>query len=300
MTNADENLPKLAVLLVCHNRKQTTLRALDALRAAQKSVELSIVLFDDASTDGTATAARELWPEVQVVMGNGNAFWNKGLYEAWCRALALPVDGFLWLNDDVELDKDAINRLVNAWHERKKLDSNLNFILVGATRDDDGKITYSGRNLVKSPFAHKLLLVQPSEVSMSVDSFNGNIVLIPREVVKRIGINDPIYHHNFGDIDYGLRAKRAGVDIQLLAGTFGLCARNEAKLSYGYGSPSLTLLQQWRIVGTHHGFPFASWWRFTGKHSGHWRWLHFLIPYRWLLIPRWTRRIANGRQDAAN
>ena len=43
------------------------------------------------------------------------------------------------------------------------------------------------------------------------ETFNGNIVLIPHYVHELIGFNDPYFHHSLGDLDYGMRANKAGI-----------------------------------------------------------------------------------------
>jgi GT2 family glycosyltransferase len=284
------NVLTIASLIVCHNRREKTLRAIATLEAAAPpSVQLETVLFDDGSTDGTAEAVKTMFPRVRLVHGSGNAFWNRGLYEAWRRALELSVDAFLWLNDDVELDADAFTRLLNAWETLAAERSDKRFILVGSTRGLDESITYGGYRIEPSPFALRFRLVQTGNEPEPIDTFNGNIVFVPREVVMELGINDPEYFHNFGDNDYGLRASRSGIAVRLLPGTLGVCESNYEKRLRGYGSPELRLSEQWAKVNTHHGLPFRGWWRFTRRHSGRWWLLHFLIPYRWLVIPRWLR-----------
>jgi len=276
----------IAVLLVCRNRRETTLKALRALAKAPADVALTSVLFDDASTDGTVEAVLAEFPDTIIVRGDGNAFWNGGLHQAWTRALSLDVSAFLWLNDDVQLDADALDRLVAARRQMSVERPDQRYVLVGATRDGEGRTTYSGQCREYSPFALRFRKVPPNETLQPVDTFNGNIVLVPRAVVDLIGINDVSFHHNLGDIDYGLRATRAGVAVRLLPGTLGQCSLNDAKASYGYGSPKLSLVGQWRKVNTLHGLPPRNWWRMTRRHSGLWFLPHFLLPYRWLVLPR--------------
>lgn len=280
------------MLLVCRNRRDTTLEALRALSSATSNSAILVrqVLFDDASTDGTVEAVLEQYPKTIVVRGDGTAFWNGGLYQAWREALPLQVDAFLWLNDDVVLDSDALLRLRRAWDRSSLKQPEKDFILVGSTRDAAGRVTYGGNRLQPSPFALRLPLVQPVDQAVSVDTFNGNFVLVPREVVSRIGINDPAYFHNLGDHDYGLRARQAGISVLLLEGTIGVCEANDAKKLSGFGSPNLSLSEQWKMVNTHHGLPFKSWWRFTRRHSGAWFLLHFIGPYRNLFVPRAFRK----------
>lgn len=280
----------VAVLLVCYNRRETTLRALRALAAQGGAMRLEIVLFDDASTDGTAEAVLREFPAARIVRGDGSAFWNGGLHACWTAALDLPVDAYLWLNDDVALDPDALARLAAAFTEAEAAQGDRRFVIAGATRGEQGEISYAGFNRVHTPFALRFVKAPPTDRLQPVDTFNGNIVLVPKAVVDEIGVNDPTYLHNFGDMDYGLRAGRAGMRVLLAPGVLGMCAANHEKSARGFGSPALSLAQQWKVVNTHRGLPFKTWLRFTSQYSGIWFPLHFLLPYRHLVIPRWGAR----------
>ncbi len=286
MIDTGASLPPIAILIVCRNRRVTTIEAIRRLREQSLTLPYTVVLFDDASSDGTAEAVLAEDPNAVVVHGNGDAFWNGGLFHAWQRALELPVDAFLWLNDDVALDPDAFVRLSQAWETMRSRCSDEAFLIAAATRGSDGGITYGGMRRVRSPYAFRLTPVSPRDVLVDIDTFNGNIVLVPRLVVERIGVNDPAFYHNLGDMDYGLRARRAGVSVMLAPGTLGCCEANLAKRERGFGAIGLPLREQWRKVNTHHGLPFRSWWRFTRRHSGVWFLLHFLLPYRKLIVPR--------------
>ena len=48
------------------------------------------------------------------------------------------------------------------------------------------------------------------ESCRNVKSFNGNCVLIPQCVFKKVGNLDWTYRHAIGDIDYGYRVRKAG------------------------------------------------------------------------------------------
>lgn len=279
------NPPSLSILtlIVCRNRLETTMAAIDRLKRQQgAAIATSVAVFDDASTDGTPEAIAQQHPDVRLVHGDGAAFWNGGLYQLWSAVRAVPVDAFLWLNDDTFLDDDALTRLTTVWSTVAGADRRA--IVVGATRGKDGAVTYSGYDVAPSPFAFRLQRVFPHATEPTpIATFNGNVVLVGRGVLELIGINDPGFFHNLGDLDYGLRARDAGVPVLLLPGTLGVCESNAAKLNRGYGSPLLSVFDQWRKVKTHHGLPPRSWLHFTRRHSGRWWPLHFVLPYRHLL-----------------
>jgi GT2 family glycosyltransferase len=264
--------------MAAHNRRELTLRALRSLSDVPEELVVNTVLLDDGSSDGTGDAVRAAFPDTIVLTADGNAFWNGGMHQSWNRALSLGVDGYLWLNDDVALDGDALTRLHAAWQAH---DRDAAVILVGATRDEQGRLTYGGMRQVHSPFAFRFDRLSLSETSQLADTFNGNIVLVSHAVVVRIGLNDPGFLHTLGDIDYGLRAKKAGALIVQLPGTLGVCESNPP-----IDLRRMTLFQRWRHMTSHRGIPPRNWWRVTQRHSGFWLPLHFLLAYRQVIWPK--------------
>lgn len=216
----------LHVILACYNRRELTVRALRSLTeaASRGGLELDVTVFDDGSTDGTDVAVHELLPEATVLYGDGDAFWASSMAQAERAVLSKPgvrdSDVVLWLNDDVVLDADAIERMV--WHLSAYPDA----ILVGATRDPvTGEMTYSG---MKRAGCHPLRFapLEPGSGIVAIDTFNGNIVAVPVTVARRLGGIDGEYSHALADIDYGLRCRQLGVEVLLMPGTLGVCPRN--------------------------------------------------------------------------
>jgi GT2 family glycosyltransferase len=276
---------RIAVLMTCFNRRETTLRALRSL-TRQRGFAFSVVLLDDGSTDGTGDAVRVEFPYVKVLDGDGTAFWNGGMNIVWNAALELPVEGFLWLNDDVQLDPDAMMRLAAAWDELADTDDRLEAILVGPTRSVEGHLTYGGKMFRRTPSALRFQTLPETDQLTRVDTFNGNVVLVPRTVVNKVGLNDAAYFQQFGDIDYGLRARRKGVPSYVLPATVGIC---EANKLVRIARHELPLRERFKHANGPRGLPFASWWRFTRRFSGIWFPIHFISPYRKLFLPPWRK-----------
>ncbi|WP_407709932.1 glycosyltransferase [Arthrobacter nitrophenolicus] len=212
--------------MASHNRRNLTLACLRSLEnsADNGAYTIRVHLFDDGSSDGTEAAVRSEFSTAEVIRGSGSAFWAAGMAAAERAVLAdreVEDDDFLlWLNDDVVLDVDAIQRLMQCALERPG-------IVVGAVRDpQSGLLTYSG---LKRHGWHPLRYerVHPDQnLPIQVDSLNGNVVLVKVGLARKLGGIEGRFAHAFADIDYGIRAMRSSVIIWLAPGTVGTCPTN--------------------------------------------------------------------------
>lgn len=213
---------RIAALLTCHNRRSLTLRCLDSLAIAAgiaaKEAVVDVFLVDDGCTDGTSDAVRDEFPDVHIFPGDGNLYWCGGMRLAWSQAAIGDYDAYLWLNDDVTLDGDAVLRLLAVAEQFQRADGAV--IVVGATRGDSvNEVTYGGLGAKG--------VIAPADTVQRIELFNGNIVLVSRRAYQELGGLSSAYTHGLGDIDYGVRAKKAGVPALLTAGSLGSCAANK-------------------------------------------------------------------------
>jgi len=289
------NKLKLAVLMTCHNRRETTLRCLETLYNQQLPVGVSynVFLVDDGCTDGTGAAVKKAHPEVHVIQGSGDLFWCNGMRLAWEHAAKEDPDFYLWLNDDVQLHDNAVEKLLSCWlsvvegapdgrkvvgcplsvvEESQATHQHINpttddfskaVIIVGSTCDPEtGERTYGGqRRLGKHPAS--LVPVFPKDVPSGCDTFQGNVVLVSRAVYQKVG-NMHAFNHAIGDIDYGLRAKSAGCALFVAPGFLGACNQNRKEQI----SRHLSLRERWRLVSKR--LPPGDWFKFLWAHAG-WR-----------------------------
>jgi GT2 family glycosyltransferase len=218
---------KLSVIMACHNRKDLTVRSVERAQAAAKhaGIDISFTIFDDGSSDGTAEALATLPYSIRILQGDGSAYWANSMAQAERAALEsdelTPEDFLVWLNDDVALDETAFASI------RTTIDgTNPGTVIVGAMRDPStGSVTYSGLRR-HGPHPLSFALVPPQETLQQIDTFNGNLVVVPVSVARRLGGIDGGFSHALADIDYGLRSMRAGVAVVLAPGTQGTCSRN--------------------------------------------------------------------------
>lgn len=206
--------------MAVHNRREKTVACLTQIFTMNlQDIDIDVYLVDDNSTDGTNLEVKKLFPQVSMIAGNGNLFWNRGMRLAWEVAANNNPDYYLWLNDDTTLMVDSINRLL--FCSNKLQDHS---IVVGSTYEsvEDKTLSYGGRlKKHNNPF-----VVPDDKVPTECETFNGNIVLIPKYVFEKVGFNDNYYHHSFGDFDYGIVAGMKGVKSYVAPGFYGYCKRN--------------------------------------------------------------------------
>lgn len=217
----DSTKGTIAVLMTCHNRCDKTIACLRSLYDQTASIKFVVYLVDDGSTDGTSEAIRAQFPDVHIIPGDGNLFWAGGMRLAWHHALTEQPKVYLWLNDDVVLDPDALERLVfcqGALSEPA--------LIGGAMLDPiSGAVTYGG-SVRRHHHPCKFEREDVTDKMVSVDVLNGNLLWVPSPVVERIGIMASYLVHHGGDYEYCLRAHKAGFGIYLAAGTYGTCSEN--------------------------------------------------------------------------
>lgn len=211
---------EIAILITVHNRKDVTVQSLHSLfQSLEKSNnEFIVYLVDDGSTDGTDVIVSQLFPQVRIIKGTGDLYWGGGMNLAWMTALNdKQYDGFIWINDDSILYESAIEELLKPY-----LVLSYSVIVVGAFNSKlTGKVTYSGKVKETGDF------VEPNGTYQEIKFMNGNLVFIPYEIVKKIGIIDSFFRHGIGDYDYGLRTIKAGFKLLLTSCYVGSCERHD-------------------------------------------------------------------------
>jgi GT2 family glycosyltransferase len=255
--------PALIVALVAtHNRREMTLRCLRSyFGQSVPDATLRAVIVDGGSQDGTPSAVSAEFADADVVRGGNDLYWAGAMWTAEQRALARDPDYLLWLNDDVVLDGDALRELLATASERHD-----RCVVVGAMRDPrSGDVTYSG---IMRPGRHPMRVqrVRPRGETQVVDTFNGNLVLVPRAIGEVIGPIDGRYVHSGADFDYGYRAKKLGIPTVLAPGTLGQCERDGDL--HPWANRGLTRRERLAILRSPKGHPFRPRGRFMRRHAG--------------------------------
>ena len=268
--------------MTCHNRREKTLAALGSLRGQRglpDGTVISVHLVDSASTDGTAHAVAERYPDVDLVTVGQDVYWGEGMRLAGRRSRRAAGPAWhhqLWLNDDVELADDAVAGLLET---AARIGGGA--IVVGPVRSSDSaRTTYSGRRRARPrwhPRWHAFDLVEPTGDLEPCDTLNGNVVLVPRAVGDRLGEIDRRFKHSMGDFDYGLRARRAGIPVYLAARHVGICDANPPRT--GSREPGIGVREALRRLTSQRELPPRQWWAYCRRHLWPWAPVLMVWPY---------------------
>ena len=176
------------------------------------------------------------------------------MYTAWKEAIKGCYDFYLWLNDDVELYPFFLQELMVCMSYGKN-----KCIVSGLIEDfEKTKILYGGSDKNKK-------LVQPNKYPQEITFMNGNVVLVPAYVVSKIGIIDPVFHHDLGDVDYGLTAIENHIKVY----------STREPIAFGYSNHfcrvrkwNTTLIQRFKKLYSPLGSPPSINFYFRRKHFG--------------------------------
>ncbi|VVC83060.1 glycosyltransferase family 2 protein [Sideroxydans sp. CL21] len=271
----------IAAVLTCFNRKDKTGDCLDALfSAAQRMsdrIRLHVIVTDDGSSDGTGEMLQSRFPQVEVLHGNGGLYWNGGMRVAFGRALEQGYDFYLWVNDDTTLFPDCLEKLL-ATHDAQVASTGRGGLVVGSTCNDEGQVSYGGLRRQTGGKLLQFCLVEPTAQPQSCESTNGNCLLVSAQAALRLGNLEAAYVHSMGDMDYGLRATKAGIPLWVMPGFVGKCG-NDHPVGGSYLDQSLPFSVRWKKALSPKELSPHAWGVFCKRHAGPLWPLYWAWPY---------------------
>ncbi|KAA0249546.1 MAG: glycosyltransferase family 2 protein [Acidobacteria bacterium] len=200
-----------AVLVPAFERVHATRRALASL---EREGAGTVVLVDDDGKGGGDELARE-FPRLVVVRTGAPAFWTGSIVAGMRWAFANGHGSVLLLNQDVTVEPGYFDALLAAAraHPGALLGSAVLYAAdPGVVWSAGGRVEWFGRGIVVNHHGDPLSALPDGP--FEADWLFGMGTLVPREVVERIGEPDAArFPMAWGDTDYSLRARAAGVPV---------------------------------------------------------------------------------------
>jgi len=210
---------RLSVVVCTRNRATllgSCLAAFDAVR--EPDVDLEVIVVDNGSCDGTAAAVAERHREVRVLRQEQNLGFAEGNNVGIRHALASGADHVLLLNNDTTIAPDVVTRCVETALRHSDAGAVCPVIhfaepahliwYAGAVFDP--RRARSGRML-----GYRERDEGQFDAATVTDRAVGAAMLVPRSVLERVGLLDADLFFLYEDVDWSLRARRAGHRIYL-------------------------------------------------------------------------------------
>lgn len=253
---------EIVALLTCRDRKDKTESCIRSLSEGNSNCHFTFVIVDDGSTDGTKERITELKRDydIHLLEADGNLYYSGGMRKGMLYILhnmPFKYDYLLMLNDDVTFFENSILKMVIQNTEMNQA------IIVGATCEEDGQLSYSAIQYTKGIKYRKIPV---SEWGVEADTFNANAVLLPYKAFETVGAMDMHYRHSLGDFDYGLELKRNGYSIHVSKEYVGICKSNSEKGMWT--DSALKRVERIKRKESIKGAPFKQWFYFLKKNFG--------------------------------
>lgn len=225
---------RLAAVVVNYRTPDETLRALASLRQSARALD-DVLVVDNASGDGSIDRLRAFAPGATVLASSSNLGFSGGSNLGIREALARGADMVLLVNSDAVLPPDCAGRLESvlaAWPGAGVAAP----VLV--SREDPDHVLAAGVRF--SPATGRMRLVacgapHRPRPTTEVDAVTGCVMLIAREVLERVGLLDEAYFFSFEDLDFCLRARRAGFACLCVGDAVAL---HDGSRTIGRGAPA--------------------------------------------------------------
>ncbi len=213
----------LSIVIVNWNTRDYLVGALKSIYDHAPACPFEVIVVDNASSDGSAEAVAERFPQVTLVRSTSNEGYAKGNNIGIARATGEFV---LLLNPDVIVPEGALDKAVTY------LESHRDVGAIGARQiGPDGRAQRSVRGFPTpvSVAAEALGLSRlfPNSRTLAayrmgwftydreadVDQPMGTFLMIRREALDRVGPMDERFPIFFNEVDWCYRAKTAGYRI---------------------------------------------------------------------------------------
>lgn len=206
-------LDQLAVVVV--NYGSSDLLAVNLVQLCEASPEVTVVVVDNFSTAGERSAVGALAVEQgwHLVELDENRGFGGGVNVAARKALDLGCRDLLVLNPDALIKREAMLTMARAIPVHRRA------IAAPVIRTSEGRIWFAGIDLYLESGEMRRTKSRADFPNSLVEPWlTGACLWITREAWEAIGEFDESYFLYWEDVDYSVRARRAGCTLLLVEG----------------------------------------------------------------------------------
>lgn len=207
---------RISVILVNYNGKKYNDACIRSVLNNTVRDQIQVVIVDNASTDGSLEALRDVWgqnKQVHIIVLDQNLGFSKANNEGIRWSMEQGIEHFLLLNNDTETEKDTVERMFSCYQKTRG-------IVVPKVYYADRRDTVWCAGGYFTPVILKAVqrgLNQRDRKQLNQSRkcgfANGCAMLLSKEIVDRIGYLDERFFLYYEDTEYSMRAGRLQINI---------------------------------------------------------------------------------------
>lgn len=203
-------IPKVSIVILNWNGKQDTVECVESLKKVHYP-KYDIILVDNGSFDGSADFLEKQYPYITIIKNKENLGFTGGNNVGIQKALDTGAEYILLLNNDTTVDQNLITGCLVPFLNNQEMGivgpkvvyySNPNNVWCAGCYYN----RFLGRGVMYGTFSKK----KDFEKEAIVDWISFCVVMVKREVFESIGLLDNDFFSSYEDLDFCLRAKKAG------------------------------------------------------------------------------------------
>ena len=222
-------VPRIAAVVVNWNGGEDNLRCLESLAVQVPAIEWTLFV-DNASDDGSPELVDARFPDVELIRSRHNEGYGGGNNRGIARALELGCELCLIVNNDVVLPAGTVAGLL----EELRLHPEVGIVGPRVLLASDPSRIWAAGGLITwrqnlttlrghlSPDDNRWRRTAP------VDYVTGCCMLVRRSVFEAVGSFDAAYFAYTEDVDFAIRARKAGFFSRCVGSVAALHAPSSA------------------------------------------------------------------------
>ncbi len=211
---------KISVILVNYNGRDYNDKCIISVFNSTVGQQLEVVVVDNASTDGSLRELEMRWgtePRVHILPLSQNYGFARANNEGIKWALARGGKYFLLLNNDTEIEADAIEKMLECYEEAEEV------IVPKILYADKPDVLWCAggifSGIIKKSVQRGLNKADNGRFDKSCrcDFANGCCILISDKIIGNLGFMDERFFLYYEDTEYSLRAAEKGITVRYCA-----------------------------------------------------------------------------------
>jgi len=228
-------MSKTAVIVVHYKNEKDTYECLESLYKNSSPVNYLTIMIATQTSDKFLSQIKNHFSKIIIVTLNENigfaASVNRGLKEA----IEKNCEYMILLNNDVLVGKNLVGKMIH-FAEKNSLVGIVSPKIYFAPKyefhnnrykeEDRGKIIWYAGGLIDWANIYAFhrgvneVDIGQYDETVETDFATGCCMLIKKQVIDKIGFFDEKYFLYFEDVDYSVRAKKSGFQVDYYSGAF--------------------------------------------------------------------------------